>query len=122
MYYIYYIAALVVFIGEPFTVEENVRVIIDCGLLIDATINSTGISNPVITWYKYENPISNGSTLNVGISGNNRSCIISSTKLAFGGQLGTDGNYTCEVCTDMMRMNCSTNQTTGIVCSELYFC
>ena len=122
VHYIYYIVVVAVFIGEPFTVEENVRVIIDCGLLIDATINNTRISDPITTWYKYGNPISNGSALNVEISWNNRLCIISYSKLAFGGQLGTDGNYTCEVCTDVMRVNCSTNQTTGIVCSELYFC
>ena len=108
----------VVFIGEPFIFGEGIRVIIDCGRLIDATISSTGISNPVITWYKNGNPISNGSALNVEISADNRSCIISETLFSIGGQFGTDGNYTCEVCTDMMRMNCSINQTTGTICSE----
>ena len=108
----------VVFIGEPFIFGEGIRVIIDCGLLIDATINNTGISNSVITWYKNGSPISNGSALNIEISADNRSCIISKTSLSIAGQLGTEGNYTCEVCTDMMEMNCSTSQTTGTICSE----
>ena len=121
MFCIYYVVvdeSEVVSIGEPFIVGEGVRVIIDCSLLIDATINNTGISNPVITWYKNGSPISNGSALNVEISADNRLCIISVTLMAVGGQLGTEGNYTCEVCTNMMRMNCSTNQTTGTICSE----
>ena len=92
--------------------------IIDCGKLIDATISSTGISNPVITWYKNGSPISNGSALNVEISADNRYCIIYETSLSIAEQLGTEGNYTCEVCIDMMGMNCSTNQTTGTICSE----
>ena len=108
----------VVFIGETFIFGEGVQVIIDCGRLIDATIDSTGISNPVITWYKNGSPISNGSALNVEISADNRSCIIIETLLPMGGQFGTDGNYTCEVCTDAMVMNCSVNQTTGTICSE----
>ena len=118
VYYVVVDESEVVFIGEPFIVGEGVQVIIDCGRLINATINSTGISNPLIMWYKNGSPIPNRFALNVEISADNRSCVISETLISVGGQLGTEGNYTCEVCTNMMGMNCSTNQTTGTICSE----
>ena len=112
------VESVVVFVGEPVIVEEDLQVIIDCGQMIDAAIFSTEMPAPVITWYKDETPLSNGSALNVVISSDNRSCIITNTSLAVGGQFGTDGIYTCEVCADMTMINCSTNQTNVRVCSE----
>ena len=102
-----------VFVGEPVTVRQDERVTIDCGNLTIETIrnltneairNLTNETihnvtvNPVVTWCKDGREISNGSAINVIISADNRFCIITETLMAVGGQLGTDGDYTCKVC------------------------
>ena len=89
--------SLIIFVGEPVIVRQDVRVTIDCGQLINETIDN-GTANPVVTWCKDGREISNGSEINVIISADNRFCIITETLMAVGGQLGTDGNYTCKVC------------------------
>lgn len=82
------------FVGKPITVKEDVKVTIDCSPVIDAVADA----NPSITWYKNGRKLSNNSATNVYISQDKRQCIISNTLLAVGGQIGTGGNYTCEVC------------------------
>ena len=74
--------------------KEGVKLTIDCEPLIDAS----GISNPIIRWYKNDVILTNGSELNVEISQDERQAIITNTLMAVGGQLGTEGVYTCEVC------------------------
>ena len=96
--------SLVVFVGDLVRVEEDVRVTIDCGPLIDEAINN-GISNPTVTWVNSGAELSNGSAVNVEISADRRFCIITNTLLAVGGQLGNDGQYTCEVCNNTICMN-----------------
>ena len=116
-----------VFAGEPVAVKEDMRLVIDCSPLIDRVISDdilnqaigSGVTtlNPNVTWIKDGFTLSNGSLANVIISVNRRRLIITDTILAAGGQSGTSGNYTCDVCTDFMDPNCSA--TTPIyVCGE----
>ena len=109
--------SVVVFVGEPVIVGQDVRVTIDCSLVIDGVIN-TGVSDPVINWYKDGREIMNGSELNVVLSTDRSLCIITDTLMAVGGQLGTDGNYSCEVCTDSSLANCMTNFTDAGLCGK----
>ena len=105
------------FSGEPVTVRDDERVTIDCSEVIDRAIMS-GIPNPAVNWLKDGIVLDmNGSTPNVVISGDRRRLIITDTLLVVGGQLGNEGNYTCDVCTDFMDPNC--NITTPVcVCGE----
>ena len=89
---------------------------IDCSPLIDEKINE-GIPKPVIRWYKDGLRIENGSEVNVILSKDERLCIITDTLLAVGGQVGTDGNYTCEVCNDM-NTSCVYEPVILYVCGE----
>ena len=84
-------------IGETVIVGEGVQVTFDCIQLINTKINS-GVQNPTINWYKDGVQLTNGSAANVNISEDRRLCTINNTLLAMNGQVGTDGNYTCEVC------------------------
>ena len=101
--------SLIVFVGEPVIVGQDVRVTIDCGQLINETIDN-GTANPVVTWCKDGREISNGSEINVVLSTDSRFCMITETLMAVGGQLGTDGNYTCKVCDN----NTCINDTTPV--------
>ena len=85
--------------GPPITVNERQRVTINCSILIDRAINN-GFPNPDVRWYKDGTRISNGTEVNVIISKDERLCIITDTLVAVGGQVGNDGNYTCEVCSN----------------------
>ena len=108
--------SLVVFVGDPIIVPEDVRVTIDCGELIDQVSASTGIANPMVTWFKDGTVLMTGTAINVEISDDGRFCVITDTLLAVGGQLGTDGTYSCEVCSTPI--NCQTNDTGAVVCGE----
>ena len=100
-----------VFAGEPITVKQHVKVTIDCSPLIDPVVDT----NPVITWYKGGNKLAYGTAPNVAISQDKKQCVISSTLLAVGGQIGTDGDYTCEVCNNI---TCTNDTSTLHVCGE----
>ena len=108
--------SLVVFIGEPVSVSTEVRVTIDCSLLIDLAI-ANGVQNPTVRWIKDGLELSNGSATNIEISADRRILIITETAVSVGGQLGNDGSYTCDVCTDFMDPNCRIDGFI-IVCSE----
>ena len=110
--------SVVVFVGESVSVRQYVQVTIDCSQLVDGVLDNTGVSNPTISWYKDGLIITNGSQRNVLISADNRLCVITDTLMAIGGQLGTDGNYTCQVCSDSMMVNCTSNETIATVCGE----
>ena len=105
-----------VFVGEPVTVRDDMRVVIDCGQLIDRAI-SDGIPNPTVTWIKDGLTLMNGSATNVVISPDRRRLIITDTLLAFGGQFGSDGNYTCDICMDYNVPDCA-NESDVCVCGE----
>ena len=94
LFYLVVNGSVDVFAGEDVVVEEDVRVTINCSQLIDAN----EISNASITWYKDGALLTTGSAISAVISADGRYCIITHTLLPVGGQLGTDGNYTCEVC------------------------
>ena len=87
---------MVVFVGEPIVVPENIQVTIDCGQLIDQAIMMGGVAN--ITWRKNGRIIVNDSEVNVVLSPDNRTIIITDTFLGTPAQVGTDGLYSCEVC------------------------
>ena len=89
--------SVVVFVGEPVTVREDVRVTINCSNVIQQA-RDAGFTNPNITWYKDGFVLTNATAPNVVISEDKTLCIITDTLLAVGGQVGNDGNYTCEVC------------------------
>ena len=108
--------SLVVFVGEPVIVPEDIRVTIDCGQVIDKVAASSGIANPTVTWYKDGTVLMTGTAINVEISDDGRFCVITDTLLAVGGQLGTDGVYSCEVCSTPT--NCEERNSTNDVCGE----
>ena len=108
--------SVVVFVGEPVIVPEDIRVTIDCGPLIDEVAASTGIANPVVTWYRDGTVLMTGFIFNVEISDDGRFCIITDTLLLVGAQLGTYGNYTCEVCSTPT--DCKTSDTRAMFCGE----
>ena len=110
--------SVVVFAGEPVITTQLIRVTIDCGQLIDEVVNTTGITNPNVTWFKDGAALlDNRSAINVIVSADQRFCVITDTLLAVGGQLGTDGNYSCEVCSTPT--NCLRNDTYVAVCGKL---
>ena len=102
-------------IGNTIAVGEHIHATIDCGPLINATMIDDGFSNPTVRWYKNGMRLSNGSAPNVLISHDERFCVISSTLIAVGGQVGTNGNYTCEVCEND---TCKFEYTICYVCGE----
>ena len=108
---------MVVLAGEPVIVSVDIRVIVDCGEVIDRAIMS-GIPNPTVNWLIDGIMLVNGSVPNVVISSDRRRLIIIDTLLAVGGgQTGNNGDYTCDVCIDFMDPNC--NATTPVcVCGE----
>ena len=103
-------------VGELVITPEDIWVTIDCGQLIDEVASTTNVTNPTVTWYKDGAVLITGSAINVEISDESRLCIITDTLLAVGGQLGTDGNYSCEVCSTPT--NCQRNDTCAAVCGE----
>ena len=103
-------------VGQDVIVNgEGVRVTIDCIQLINNKTIS-GVQNPTVNWYKDGVSITNGSAVNVVISNDDRLCIITNTLLTVGGQAGTDGNYTCEVCNGTA--NCISKESTHVVCGK----
>ena len=84
--------------GNTIAVAENVHVAIDCDPLIDIATIGYGFLHPTIRWYKNGTRLPNVSAVNVLISESERLCIITNTLASGGGQHGTDGNYTCEIC------------------------
>ena len=112
--------SVVVFAGEPVITPQDIRVTIDCGQLIDKVVNTTGITNPNVTWFK-DGPalLDNRSAINVIISADKRFCVITDTVGilvgAHGG--GTYGNYSCKVCSTLT--NCQRSDTCAEVCGEL---
>ena len=58
---------------------------IDCGPLIDEVVNTTNVTNPMVTWYKHGAVLTTGSAINVEISDDSRLCIITDTLLSAGG-------------------------------------
>ena len=116
MFYFYVVVneTVVVFVGEPVIVREDVQVTINCSQLIDEAINN-GISNPNVTWYKDGVAITNSSHMNIFISADDRLCIITDTSLSIDDQLGTAGNYTCEVCNTT---GCINETTSQFVCGK----
>ena len=119
---------MVVFVGAPIVVGDDVQVTIDCSRLIDEAINN-GIPNPTVTWFKDGAEISNGSVPNVKISADKRFCIITSTAVAIGGQLGSASQYTCEVFNNTIFMNktsrlfvCGKDICLMLLRTVLYFC
>ena len=104
------------FVGEPIITPEDIWVTIDCGPLIDEVVNTTNVTNPMVTWYKDGAVLTTGSAINVEISDDSRLCIITDTLLSAGGQFGTDGNYSCEVYS--IPKSCQRNNICAAVCGE----
>ena len=103
--------SVTVLIGETIIVEEDVQVIIDCSQLI-----ATAISNITVIWLKNGYPITNGTAVNTVISADHRFCIITDTLPSEGGRkVGTDGDYTCKICSITTCINMTSPQ---ITCSK----
>ena len=113
--------SVVVFVGEPVVVGQGVRVTIDCSRLIDEAI-AGGIPNPTVTWFRGGNELTNATVTYVEISADMRFCIITDTLLPAGGQLGNEGNYSCQVCADPTDQNCRIETTCNAVCGKEDFC
>ena len=102
---------VIVNVGQDVTVNrEGVQVTIDCTQLIN---NRRHIA--IVKWYKDGINLTTGSAPNVAISNNGSLCVITSTLLTMGGQTGTGGNYTCEVCNTT---NCISETSAHIVCGK----
>ena len=108
--------SVVVFVGEPVKVREGIQVTINCSNLIQQARNG-GITNFNVTWYKDGVVLSNESANQVLISKDRSLCIITDTLFAFRGQVGNDGNYTCEVCPPGSA-DCTSRSTYQAVCGE----
>ena len=103
--------------GEPVIVSDDIRLVIDCGQLIDRAIMS-GIPNPTVIWHIKDGPILRNETAPyIILSRDRRRLIITDTLVAVGGQLGNKDIYTCDVCTDFMDPNCSIT-TNVCICGE----
>ena len=110
--------SLTVIIGEPTTtVRPELRVVIDCGRLIQNISNISGI-NPGVVWEKNNIVLSNNSEKNIVISENRRFLIINMTSLRRGGELGTSGDYTCTVCAGDSNIDCLNGTSRQIVCGK----
>ena len=113
--------SVVVFAGEPVITPPGIRVTIDCGQLIDEVVNTTGVINPSVTWFKNGDALLPNMhyALNVKISADKRFCVITESEYAYAGASGggTYGNYSCEVCSTPT--NCLRNDTCVAVCGEL---
>ena len=72
-----------------------------------------------ITWFKSSRPIVNGSEVNVVLAPDNRSIVITNTVKSNPAQVGTEGNYSCEVCI-ADNPKCKTVDTCVDVCSKYY--
>ena len=83
--------------GENATVGLDVQITVDCKQLIN-DIKDKGEPNPNITWTKDGIALTNDSIPNVTISEDKVIVIVTRIAYATGGQVGNDGNYTCEVC------------------------
>ena len=105
---------ILVAIGENVFVQENVEVTMDCIELID-DLKREGEVNPMITWSKNGLTLSNLSQTNVIITNKKRYCTITVTQLAIGGEFGTSGNYTCQVCD---QIGCEQKTSSHIVCGK----
>ena len=109
---------ILVAIGENIVVQENVEVTMDCIKLID-NLKEQGEENPEITWSKNELELSNLSQTNVIITHDRRYCTITATQLAVGGELGTAGNYTCNVCSKSTdQIGCEQKTSSQVVCGK----
>ena len=108
--------SLNVFVGARVVVGEGVQVTIDCGLLIENIKNETGEIPTTTWWYKNGQNLSNGSATNVILSQDNKLLILTQSTLSSGGQLGTSGDYTCEVCSNTT--DCINETSIHKVCSK----
>ena len=99
-------------IGEEAIVKENVKVSLDCSWLIDIVIDRN--NTPIVTWYRDDLEITNGS--NIVVSDDGVLCIVRKTQLAAGGQVGTAGLYTCKVCISGSDTECRNETTRQVVC------
>ena len=96
--------SVILFVGEPIILGEDVRVTIDCSPVIDPVIAS-GIPNPIIRWIKDGAELTgNGSSPVDKISADKRRLII--TSLPVSSPIPTEFNYTCLVCDDLTYVNC----------------
>ena len=105
---------VIVDVGQDIIVGEGVQVTTDCTQLINDVTNS-GVRNLTVNWYKDGVNLATRSAPNVVLSNNDKFCIITSTSLPVGGQNGTSGNYTCEVCNTA---NCTSKMSTHTVCGK----
>ena len=102
--------------GQDVVLVNKEHVIIDCGSLINSTVDNGG-GTPDVVWYKDGVKIANGSVTNVVISENKRECVITEASFPVGSKPGNNGNYTCEVCCDPS--TCSNKTTSVHICGKL---
>ena len=101
-------------VGNPIPVSEDMRAIIDCGPVIDNFTMEGGVVKN-ITWSKNGRPIVNGTAINVVLAPDNRTITITDTLRGTPAQVGTEGDYCCEV--NSVNESC----TDVDVCSKLIF-
>jgi len=108
--------SFITFVGEPVVVPEDIRAVIDCGQVIDNAISEGEVAN--VTWYKNDRPIVNGSEINVILAPGNRSITITDTLRGTPAMVGTEGNYSCEVC--IVDRTCQRIVSCFDVCSKYF--
>jgi len=109
--------SFIAFVGDPIIVPEDIQVVIKCGQVIGIETTQQGIIAN-ITWYKNGRSISNDTEVNVLVAGDHKNIIITDTLLGTPAQVGTDGNYSCQVCT--VYGTCLTRHSIVDVCGKYH--
>ena len=104
--------------GEDATVILDVQITVDCKQLIDH-LKDKGEPNPTITWTKDGSLLTNDSLPIVIISEDKELVIITRITFATGGQEGSDGNYTCNVCSGNGNADCEEETSCLKVCGKI---
>ena len=104
--------------GEDATVKLGVQITVDCKQLID-DLKDKGELNPTIIWTKDGLILANGTVPNVFISEDMRLVIVTRVAFATGGEVGNDGNYTCNVCSSNDTDDCERETSCLKVCGEI---
>jgi len=102
---------MIITVGQDVIMPPLVRLIINCSDLI----NTVSLWN--ITWTKNDRSIMNGSEFEAFISQDNKSLILNNPRPNSGGEVRSEGDYQCRVCTN--DGICTKKKTTFDICGKI---